>query len=78
MMLRSIATLTAALAVGLAMLGGLASYPLTVLAAFMIAGTESAASFWASGYKEVIVFLLIVPVLLWRSLVFIHVEADEE
>ncbi|MGP8121193.1 MAG: branched-chain amino acid ABC transporter permease [Xanthobacteraceae bacterium] len=61
-----------------AVLGGLASYPLTVLAAFMIAGTESAASFWASGYKEVIVFLLIVPVLLWRSLVFIHVEADEE
>jgi len=61
-----------------AVLGGLASYPLTVLAAFMIAGTESAASFWASGYKEVIVFLLIVPVLLWRSVASPHAEEDEE
>jgi branched-chain amino acid transport system permease protein len=61
-----------------AVLGGLASYPLTVLAAFVIAGTESAASFWASGYKEVIVFLLIVPVLLWRSIVSPHAEEDEE
>lgn len=61
-----------------AVLGGLASYPLTTLAALMIAGVESTASFWASSYKEAIVFLLIVPVLLWRSLVSTHVEEDEE
>jgi branched-chain amino acid transport system permease protein len=51
---------------------------LAVLAAFLIAGTESTASFWASSYKEVIVFLLIIPVLLLRSLVSTHVEEDEE
>ena len=28
---------------------------------------ESFSSFWASAYKEVIVFTLIIPVLLWRS-----------
>jgi len=61
-----------------AVLGNLASYPLAVLAAFLIAGTESTASFWASSYKEVIVFLLIIPVLLLRSLVSTHVEEDEE
>ena len=29
---------------------------------------ESFASFWASAFKEVIVFTLIIPVLLWRSI----------
>ena len=34
-------------------------------------------SFWASAYKEVIVFTLIIPVLLWRSLTSRHVEEEE-
>ena len=38
---------------------------------------ESFASFWASAYKEVIVFTLIIPVLLWRSLRSHHVEEEE-
>ena len=39
---------------------------------------ESYASFWASAYKEVIVFTLILPVLLWRSLATPHHDEEEE
>ena len=35
---------------------------------------ESFGSFWASAYKEVIVFSTILPVLLWRSLRDPHPE----
>jgi branched-chain amino acid transport system permease protein len=35
---------------------------------------ESFGSFWASAFKEVIVFGAIVPVLLWRSLRDPHTE----
>ena len=35
-------------------------------------------SFWASAYKEVLVFTLIFPVLWWRSRSSHHVEEDEE
>ena len=38
---------------------------------------ESYSSFWASAFKEVIVFTLIIPVLLWRSLTSKHVEEEE-
>ena len=34
-------------------------------------------SFWASAFKEVIVFTLIIPVLLWRSLTTHHHEEEE-
>jgi branched-chain amino acid transport system permease protein len=48
------------------------------LAGALIVGLlESFASFWASAYKEVVVFTLIVPILLWRSLRTHHVEEDE-
>jgi branched-chain amino acid transport system permease protein len=39
---------------------------------------ESYSLFWASAYKEVIVFTLIIPVLLWRSLASPHSDEDEE
>ncbi|WP_186135713.1 branched-chain amino acid ABC transporter permease [Burkholderia gladioli] len=51
-----------------AILGGLVSYPLAVAGALLVGLLESYSSFWASAYKEVIVFTLIIPVLLWRSL----------
>ena len=38
---------------------------------------ESFSSFWASAFKEVIVFTLIIPVLLWRSLTTHHHEEEE-
>jgi len=39
---------------------------------------ESYSSFWASAYKEVIVFTLIIPVLLWRSLASHTLDDSEE
>ena len=60
-----------------AIIGGLASYPLAAVGALLVGLIESFSSFWASAYKEVIVFTLIIPVLLWRSLRTHHVEEDE-
>jgi branched-chain amino acid transport system permease protein len=60
-----------------AIIGGLASYPLAAMGAIAVGLLESFASFWASAYKEVIVFTLIIPVLLWRSLCSHHVEEEE-
>jgi branched-chain amino acid transport system permease protein len=59
-----------------AIFGGLASYPAAALGAIFVGLLESFGSFWASAFKEVIVFTLIIPVLLWRS--FQHGHADEE
>jgi branched-chain amino acid transport system permease protein len=58
-----------------AIFGGLASYPGAALGALFVGLLESFGSFWASSFKEVIVFTLILPVLLWRS--FRH-GSDEE
>jgi branched-chain amino acid transport system permease protein len=60
-----------------AIVGGLASYPLAAAGALLVGLLEAFSSFWASAYKEVIVFTLIIPVLLWRSLASHHVEEDE-
>ena len=60
-----------------AIIGGLASYPLAAAGALVVGLLEAFASFWASAYKEVIVFTLIIPVLLWRSLTSRHVEEEE-
>jgi branched-chain amino acid transport system permease protein len=51
-----------------AILGGLMSYPLAAVGALLVGLLESFSSFWASSYKEVIVFTIIIPILLWRSL----------
>jgi branched-chain amino acid transport system permease protein len=52
-----------------AIVGGLTSYPIAAGGALLVGFLESYSSFWASAFKEVIVFTLIIPVLLWRSLV---------
>ena len=59
-----------------AIFGGLASYPAAAAGAIFVGLIESFGSFWASAFKEVIVFTLILPVLLWRS--FQHPHDDEE
>jgi branched-chain amino acid transport system permease protein len=59
-----------------AIFGGLASYPAAALGALFVGLLESFGSFWASAFKEVIVFTVIIPVLLWRS--FQHGHHDEE
>ncbi|KQT08004.1 branched-chain amino acid ABC transporter permease [Ramlibacter sp. Leaf400] len=51
-----------------AVFAGLASYPLALVGALAVGLLESFSSFWASAFKEVIVFGSILPVLLWRSL----------
>ena len=60
-----------------AIIGGLVSYPLAAVGALLVGLLESFSSFWASAFKEVIVFTLIIPVLLWRSLRSHHHEEDE-
>jgi branched-chain amino acid transport system permease protein len=57
-----------------AVFAGLASYPGAALGAVLVGLLESFSSFWASAFKEVIVFTSILPVLLWRSLRDPHVE----
>jgi branched-chain amino acid transport system permease protein len=51
-----------------AVFAGLSSYPLALVGALGVGLLESFGSFWASAFKEVIVFGSILPVLLWRSL----------
>jgi branched-chain amino acid transport system permease protein len=51
-----------------AVVAGLSSYPGALLGALFVGIVESFGSFWASAFKEVIVFTLILPVLLVRSL----------
>lgn len=60
-----------------AIVGGLASYPMAVVGALMVGQLESFASFWASAFKEVLVFTAIIPVLWWFSLRTHHVEDEE-
>lgn len=61
-----------------AIIGGLVGYPMAAVGAILVGMLESFSSFWASAFKEVAVFTLILPVLLWRSLRTVHVEEDEE
>ncbi len=61
-----------------AILGGLVSFPLTVAAALLVGIAEAFFSFWTSNFKEVLVFALIIPVLVWRSLRSpAHAEEEE-
>jgi branched-chain amino acid transport system permease protein len=52
-----------------AVFAGLTSFPLALGGALGVGLVESFGSFWASAFKEVIVFTVILPVLLWRSFV---------
>lgn len=61
-----------------AIIGGLISYPLTAVAALAVGCVEAFSSFYASDYKEVIVFTLLLPVLLLRSLGAPAVEEEHD
>ncbi|MCB8836282.1 branched-chain amino acid ABC transporter permease [Aurantimonas sp. VKM B-3413] len=61
-----------------AIFAGLASYPLAALGAVILGLFESYSSFFASLYKDSIVFALIIPILLWRSLRSTQIQEDEE
>ena len=60
-----------------AIIGAMTSYPVTALGAVTVGLLESFTSFWLSAYKEVLVFGLLIPVLLWRSLAFAGTEEEE-
>ena len=59
-----------------AVMGGLGSYPAALVGALFVGLVEAFGSFWASAFKEVIVFTLILPILLWRSLTDKHAGED--
>ncbi|MCA1451879.1 branched-chain amino acid ABC transporter permease [Bradyrhizobium sp. BRP22] len=61
-----------------AIIGGLVSYPLTAVAAILVGVVEAFSSFYASNFKEVIVFTLILPVLVLRSLAAPAVEEEKD
>ena len=61
-----------------AILGGMASYPLAAVGSLAVGLLESFSSFWASAFKESIVFTLIIPMLVWLSLKSHHVEEEDE
>ncbi len=61
-----------------AILGGLVSYPLAALGAVLVGLLEAGSSFWASAFKDVLVFALIIPILMWRSLSAGPAEEEEE
>ena len=61
-----------------AIIGGLMSYPLTAVAALLVGTVEAFSSFYASNFKEVIVFTLLIPVLLLRSLAAPAVEEEKD
>lgn len=58
-------------------LGGLVSYPLAVVGAIAVGGLESYASYAASAFKDAIVFALLLPILLWRSLQSNEIAEEE-
>ena len=60
-----------------AIIGGLASYPLAAAGAIVVGLLESFSSFWASAYKDVLVFTLIIPVLVWLSWRTHHLEEED-
>jgi len=60
-----------------AIIGGLSSWPIAAAGALFVGLAEAFSTFWASSYKEVIVFTLLLPVLVWRSLSHVRVEDEE-
>ena len=60
-----------------AIIGGMVSYPVAAAAAILVGVIESFASFLASELKEVIVFMIIVPILLVRSQRAVVLEDEE-
>lgn len=59
-----------------AIIGGMVSFPVTAIGSVFVGLLESFAAFQSSAFKEVIVFSILIPVLLWRSYTFVHVEED--
>jgi branched-chain amino acid transport system permease protein len=61
-----------------AIVGGMTSYPVAAIGAVGVGILESFASFESSALKDVIVFSLLIPILIWRSLASLHSEEEIE
>jgi branched-chain amino acid transport system permease protein len=61
-----------------AIIGGMVSYPGTAIGSLFVGVLESFASFQSSAFKDVIVFSLLIPILIWRSIVSVHTEEHDE
>jgi branched-chain amino acid transport system permease protein len=61
-----------------ATIGALASFPLAAGGALAVGLLESFSSFWASDFKEVVVFMSLLPILLWRSFASPAHDEDED
>jgi branched-chain amino acid transport system permease protein len=57
-----------------AIIGGLVSFPVTAVGSVFVGILETFAAFQSSAFKEVIVFSVLIPVLLWRSYTFAYSE----
>ncbi|MBV9537466.1 MAG: branched-chain amino acid ABC transporter permease [Acidisphaera sp.] len=60
-----------------AIVGGLVSYPGAAIGALLVGLLESFTAFWNSAFKEVVVFALLVPILIVRSLLLPGRATDE-
>lgn len=61
-----------------AIIGGLVSFPVTAIGSLFVGVLESFAAFQSSPFKEVTVFSLLIPVLLWRSYTLVQAEEESE
>lgn len=61
-----------------AIIGGMVSFPVTAIGSIFVGILESFAAFLSSQFKEVIVFSILIPVLLWRSYTLVQVEEEDE
>ncbi|MEW5423588.1 branched-chain amino acid ABC transporter permease [Amorphus sp. 3PC139-8] len=58
-------------------LGGMASFPLAAIGALGVGFVEAFSAFYTSTYRDVIVFGLLIPILLWRaSMLGAHHDED--
>lgn len=49
-------------------LGGLIDYPLSLAGVMLVGALESTSAYVASAYRDVLVFSLLIPILLWRNM----------
>ena len=61
-----------------AIIGGMVSYPGTAIGSLFVGVLESFASFQKRALKDVIVFSLLIPILIWRSIAAVHSEEHDE
>lgn len=61
-----------------AIIGGMVSFPVTAIGSAFVGILESFAAFLSSPFKEVIVFSVLIPVLLWRSYTLVHAEEEDD